>query len=846
MNARPRLPNYLRFGVGLALALACAVGLRAAPGRGGSASLSGFYLPGFGADGYKTWDIQGRESHLDATDDSRLEIADLLLQLYSGGEKARLEMTIRSAAATVQTASAETQVHGPNILYLTGAGDSYTVSGYDWSWNSKTHLIQLRRNVTVKFNSADQVPNSSPAQPAHPIIILSDSLEIDQQSGRNKFTFRGNISITDQQSKSDPQGEFHTTCSALEVIAIRASGGSVPAAATADDLNKLPASLAVDRDSVESIIAQDNVVMRQGAIEARGGHAQLYPNEEKVVLSDAPQVRVLFSGNESGSTNYAIMEGGTITWLRDRQVLDVTPAAVVPANGSPALVTVSLPSNSPPRIGATESRLIVTGEALHAQFGTERRFDIEKNVHVEDPRYTVDAQHLDAEFDQPLKDDKPAAPPPSGKLALTTDNATPQLGKLNHLALSNGVVIEQANLKATTPKAEILPEEQAILLSGGPHVVDTLSNAIINADSIKLTTDGRHADVLGAPGRPAQLVLPTLPLGETSANIETTILSNSVTMERGLEFSNFTFSDNVLVHASSLEMTSGQLDVFTSNVRTEPGADALNDPTKRVQIVQLVARNQVVITQPGFKALAAEAEVNPQVGNPKFAAGTSPDGEAKAYRMLQLRGDPTGVHGPQRPEVDVPLQSQSTVAMAGAATAAPTATMAKITSDEQWLFTSPSVNNYMFMGNVAIDGGSFTATCDRMLVNCVPAKATDESAATGSIRSLTVDNIVAESHVRLVQGDKSQRVSTADKALILPREDKAMLTGNVMVVDNETGRMQNADITITLHDGKPVVTTTASTPNDPLKRPTIILPASALHLDQIKKAAEKDSNKSAP
>lgn len=840
MNARC-LPIRACLAAVVAGALMAVGGLHAASGQAGSASLSGFYLPGFGADSYKTWDIQGRKSRVDSTDDTQIEITDLLLSLYSGGEKPRLDMTIKSASATVKSANGETLVTGPDILYLTGANDSYGVSGYDWSWNSKTHLIQLRRGVTVKFNSTATATAATTTQPPHPIIILSDSLVIDQQAGRNKFTFKGNVSIADQDSKSDPKGEFHTTCNELEVVAIRATTGSSPATAPGTDpLNNLPASLAVDKDRVESIVAQDNVVMRQGAIEAKGGQAQLFPNDEKVVMTDSPQVRVVLSGNETAANNYALMEGGTITWLRDKQLLDLTPV-VNPANALPGMVRVSLPSSSPPRIGSLEARLVVTGEALHAQFGTERRFDIEKTVHVEDPRYTVDAQHLDAEFDQPANDAVPSSTP--GKLALTSDNAAPQLGKLNHLALSDGVVIEQANLKATTPKAEILPDDEAILLSGGPHVVDTLSNATINGDTIKLTTDGRHADIKGRPSQPAQLILPTLPLGDTAANIETTILSNAVTMERGLEFSNFTFSGNVQVNASSLEMTSGQLDVFTSNVRPEPGADTVSDPTKRVQIVQLLARNHVVVTQPGFKALAAEAEVNPQVGNPKFATSPPAANDTKAYRMLQLRGDPQGVNGPKRPEVDVPLKSQNPVASTGAYDPSALAATAKITSDEQWLFTSQTVNNYMFMGNVTIDGGSFVATCDRMLVNCLPANTT--AAPGASIPSLTVDNIVAESHVRLVQGDKGQRVSIADKAIITPREDKAVLTGNVVVVDNATGRMQNADLTIVLHDGKPVVTTSASNPGDPLKRPTIILPSSALHLDQIKKAAEKDSNKSA-
>ena len=178
--------QFVHFACRCAILALMAVSLYAGQGQTGSASLAGFYLPGFGPDGYKTWDIQGRESHVSPTDDSRLEISGLLLSLYSGGEKARLEMTIKSASALVVSANKETRVSGSDILYLTGANDSYSVSGYDWSWSSSAHLIQLKRSVTVKFNStASATATGCPRQPT-PITLITSS----EGSGSSSSTGR--------------------------------------------------------------------------------------------------------------------------------------------------------------------------------------------------------------------------------------------------------------------------------------------------------------------------------------------------------------------------------------------------------------------------------------------------------------------------------------------------------------------------------------------------------------------------------------------------------------------------------------------------------------------------------
>src|SRR5471032_3320290 len=98
-------------------ALAVPVILRAAALPDEPASVSGFQLAGgFGADGYKTWDIKGKQAQAASADAAQIDITDMKLRLYSGGPSLSLETTIASPQATVL--SHANQVSGPGFLYI--------------------------------------------------------------------------------------------------------------------------------------------------------------------------------------------------------------------------------------------------------------------------------------------------------------------------------------------------------------------------------------------------------------------------------------------------------------------------------------------------------------------------------------------------------------------------------------------------------------------------------------------------------------------------------------------------------------------------------------------------------
>jgi lipopolysaccharide export system protein LptA len=565
----------------------------------------------------------------------------------------------------------------------------------------------------------------------------------------------------------------------------------------------------------------------------------MFPDTHRVVLSGSPQMQAHKSDT--------ILQGGLITWLRDQQQIQVDPPADAP--NAPGRVRVSLPplgSGQPdaPARGANDSeRLIITGKSLRAQFGTNQpRFDVEKSVEVVDPQnMTVEADHLDAEFDSP-------APASANVTAGDEVAVVSQLGKLNHLAMTGNVTIWQDGLTTTTPRAEILPAQNEILLSGGPQVVDTQSSAVMNGDRITISRDGQSASVRGSAEHPAKLHLPTMPGlgGVLGPSVDTTVTSDQVDVQRLTDKSIFTFQGNVAATASDLGLTCRTLEVDTNNAPPQPGVDPLSPDAQFDKIQKLVASDHVEITQNDYHAHAATAVIFPRASVTGEQADAGATTEAKSYRAVQLSGDPQGVTGPLRPEVELPPLQGVTLGATptGNLTVNPNTTPTKITSDKQWLLSSPTDNTYYFEDNVQIDAGILQATCDKMRAFGSPSP--EANPATPGAAKLTLERILADGQMRIVQ---DTTVSTADHAEILPNHKPpiATLSGNVVVVDSTRHtNLKNADVIIHLDTHQAEAVTPPAQPGQKAQRPTFEMETGANNFDNLMKPGDKPAAGTSP
>lgn len=97
-----------------------------------------------------------------------------------------------------------------------------------------------------------------------------------------------------------------------------------------------------------------------------------------------------------------------------------------------------------------------------------------------------------------------------------------------------------------------------------------------------------------------------------------------------------------------------------------------------------------------------------------------------------------------------------------------------ITSDSGLMTSTDTDTTFTFKDNVLVTGTNIKLTCDVLVV--IANRTGDTKATLGKQDKLR--SLVAKGHVKIVQND---REATCDEAKVLPGDDKAILTGNVLV-----------------------------------------------------------------
>lgn len=109
------------------------------------APVKNFKLPGFGPDGFRQWDLEGREGRY--IDSGEIEIIGLRLRTWSGGEELSQVLEITSPEAHIFPD--KNRAVGSGLIHIVGPG--YTVFGVGWDWNGETNAIAVEHEVRVTF-----------------------------------------------------------------------------------------------------------------------------------------------------------------------------------------------------------------------------------------------------------------------------------------------------------------------------------------------------------------------------------------------------------------------------------------------------------------------------------------------------------------------------------------------------------------------------------------------------------------------------------------------------------------------------------------------------------------------
>ena len=104
-----------------------------------------FETAGFSENGYKSWQLQGKQGvYVNA---AQINVSDMILTLFSGDSKVEQTAVIISSKASLRHQSGNAL--GPLDIQMTGS--NYVINGKDWLWYGKERILKIKGGASVVF-----------------------------------------------------------------------------------------------------------------------------------------------------------------------------------------------------------------------------------------------------------------------------------------------------------------------------------------------------------------------------------------------------------------------------------------------------------------------------------------------------------------------------------------------------------------------------------------------------------------------------------------------------------------------------------------------------------------------
>jgi lipopolysaccharide export system protein LptA len=152
-----------------------------------------------------------------------------------------------------------------------------------------------------------------------------------------------------------------------------------------------------------------------------------------------------------------------------------------------------------------------------------------------------------------------------------------------------------------------------------------------------------------------------------------------------------------------------------------------------------------------------------------------------------------------------PAAVSTTPSVEAPISATPVKTTITASYGEFWTNETETENKAIFKDNVIITGTNMRITCDRVDATLLGKKAPKPASTSDKTTGENVDQfkvIIATGNVRIIQGD---REANCERAEVLPREGKIVLTGKPVVVDHGADVTWVGDVLTLLKDERRVM-----------------------------------------
>ena len=532
---------------------------------------------------------------------------------------------------------------------------------------------------------------------------------------------------------------------------------------------------------------------------------RIYSGDERMALElsmDSPQGTLRLQENRGYSESPITIVGANFKisgigwkWSGDTKEIIVKQDAVVKFTQGIAGAFVN--------IGETKTDGDLSGTEIHSDHlllrttKEEYYFEFTGNVHAVSDQMDLKSETLIALADVP-----------QGRGGSGAKVAPSELDSIRQIIAHDDVTIIQSGKTIKADETEFFPREQLANLSGEASI--DMKGAYLSGETIRSQSGEIEIGGTEAAGRAQMILIETGGLGILGASAltsDTVILADTITLREKPTENHFLFKASVEVMSGVMQMQSARMTVISNKVdQSKTTEEELG--LKVGEVKNIFASGGVRIEQNGQVATGEQATFYPAderavlTGDPKvingeaIATGNTMELKPKLAIISGEADDPVIVRLPEMPDLGY-------VAFTPTSADAPMPTVQNeteetiITSQLLHMIEEPKQTLFRFNEDVQVTATNLDTTCERLEVIAVeqPDATLDAKAA------LELQRIEAHENVVIKQ---TGRISTAKKAIFLPKEGKVVLEGSAVVKD-EQGRAAGHRMTLFQGQGRAIV-----------------------------------------
>ena len=532
---------------------------------------------------------------------------------------------------------------------------------------------------------------------------------------------------------------------------------------------------------------------------------RIYSGDERMALElsmDSPQGTLLLQENRGYSESPIAIVGANFKisgigwkWSGDTKEIIVKEDAVVKFTQGIAGAFID--------IGETKTDGDLSGTEIHSDHlllrttKEEYYFEFTGNVHAVSDQMDLKSETLIALADVP-----------QGRGGSGSKLAPSELDSIRQIIAHDDVTIIQSGKTINADEAEFFPREQLVNLSGAASI--DMKGAYLSGETIRSKSGEIEIAGTEAAGRAQMILIETGGLGILGASAltsDTIILADTITMREKPTENHFFFKGSVEVMSGAMQMQSARMTVISNKVDQSKTTEEDLD-LKVGEVKNIVASGGVRIEQNGQVATGEQVTFYPAderavlTGDPKvingeaIATGNTMELKPKLAIISGEADDPVIVRLPEMPDLGY-------VAFTPTSAEAPMPTVQNeteatiVTSQLLHMIEEPKQTLFRFNEDVQVTATNLDTTCERLEVIAIEkANATPDAKA-----ALELQRIEAHENVVIKQ---TGRISTAKKAIFLPKEGKVVLEGSAVVKD-EQGRAAGHRMTLFQGQGRAIV-----------------------------------------